>query len=57
MHAQAANNIVFVMRTQLRKFALSNGAIWVSIGWTILVAAALCTLLCLADIPHMPIWQ
>ena len=54
---QAASNIASGMKTQGRKFALGYGAMWVSIGWTLLVAAALCTLLCLADIPHMPIWR
>ena len=41
----------------MRSVGFGYGAMWVSIGWTILVAAALCTLLCLADIPHMPIWR
>ncbi len=47
------------MKIQGQTFALGGYGplMWVSIGWTILLAAALCTLLCLADIPHMPIWR
>jgi len=57
MHAQAASNVVSVMKTQGGKFALGHGAMWVSIGWTILLAAPLCAALCLADIPHLSIWR
>ena len=49
---------LFPMKPQSKTFEPGgNWVVWVSIGWTILLAAALCVALCLADIPHLSIWR
>ena len=45
------------MKRYRKKFMDSDTPLWLATGWVIIVAAALCTLLCLANIPHMPIWR
>jgi hypothetical protein len=41
-----------------KKLFSIEGLFWLVLGWSILVAlVTACTILCLLDIPHWPVWR
>ena len=45
------------MKRYRKSFMDTDYPLWMAFGWTFLVAAALCVMLCIADIPHWPMWR